>query len=162
MRAFVSRSARLHKRTECALVLERHVDGEAGGAQGADRRVEAAERGVDDEDRSAGLEVIGGRGEERIQQRSAVAIGIPRAGWVCLAVEQKCRSSVNGSRGRGAVSARGDCQEVVLLQRAWMVLPCTRSMCWPGRSGRPQRMQRRIWAPGASREPLSAASREAA
>ena len=36
------------------------------------------------------------------------------------------------------------------VQRAWMVLPCTRSMCWPVRSGWPHRTHTRVQAGPAS------------
>jgi hypothetical protein len=56
------------------------------------------------------------------------------------------RAASYGSAGAfHSVAPRGR-QRPVLVQRAWIVLPCTRSMCWPARSGWPHKTHSRVRA----------------
>ena len=104
--------------------------------------------------RGSGLtaRVTGGDGLARIGLLASVVCGT-----FCALLAAPCalagRAAAAGPISRDSTR----CQ----VQRAWMVLPCTRSMRWPVRSGWPHRMHTRVRAAPASKSSSSSAISDA-
>ena len=71
---------RLQKRAERPTVPDGERGTQAPGVQGLKSRLDAAHRGLDEQQHAAVAEMAGGRGADPVQERASVQAGLPGAG----------------------------------------------------------------------------------